>query len=107
MTAFLAGLHYRGSCLSANFLNFTAGTVLLLFLILLGGRGVHGPPANFHPLFRASPIVSVLLTLQIVPYFLTGFESAPKTAEEASADFPRTGYLRAITFALLVGAAFY
>jgi len=37
---------------------------------------MRGSPSNFQP-FRASPFVSILLTLQIVPYFLTGFESRP------------------------------
>ncbi len=66
-----------------------------------------GSPANFQPLFRATPFVSIVLTLQIVPYFLTGFESAPKCAEEANPEFKRTGYMRAIALALLIGAGFY
>jgi len=107
MTVFLAVLNYRGIRLSANFQSFTAAMVLLLFVILLAISGVRGAAANFHPLFRATPLVSVVLTLQIVPYFLTGFESAPKTVEEASPGFARSGYWRAIALALLVGAAFY
>src|SRR6266852_1936345 len=76
MTIFLAILNYRGIRLSANFQNWTASTVLLLFLVLLGISAWRGAPTNFQPLFRASPFVSIVLTLQIVPYFLTGFESA-------------------------------
>jgi amino acid transporter len=107
MTVFLAVLNYRGIRLSATFQNWTASTVILLFLLLLGISAWRGSPSNFHPLFRASPFVSVVLTLQIVPYFLTGFESAPKCAEEANPEFRRSGYMRAIALALLVGAAFY
>jgi len=107
MTVFLAVLNYRGIRLSANFQKVTAFTVLLLFVIVLSVSATRGAPSNFQSLFRATPFVSVLLTLQIVPYFLTGFESAPKTAEEASPEFRRSGYLRAIALALLVGAAFY
>ena len=107
MTAFLALLNYRGIRLSANFQNWTTSMVLLIFVALLGISAFHGTPANFHPLFRATPLVSVLLTLQIVPYFMTGFESVSKGVEEASPDFKSKGYMRAIALALFVGALFY
>jgi basic amino acid/polyamine antiporter, APA family len=107
MTVFLAVLNYRGIRLSANFQNWTASLVLLLFVLLLGISGAKGASTNFHPLFHATPLVSILLTLQIVPYFMTGFESVPKCAEEANPEFPRAGYLRAIGLALMVGSLFY
>src|SRR6202022_1505554 len=107
LTAFLAVLNYRGIRLSATFQNWTTATVLVLFVALLGISAWRGAPANFHPFFRASPFVSIVLTLQIVPYFLTGFESAPKCAEEANPEFRRSGYMRAIALPLLVGAGFY
>jgi len=107
LTIFLAALNYRGIRLSASFQNWTTGTVLLLFVVLLGISGARGAPVNFHPAFAGTPFVSILLTLQIVPYFMTGFESAPKVAEEAHPGFPSTGFLRAIVMALLVGAGFY
>jgi APA family basic amino acid/polyamine antiporter len=81
--------------------------VLVIFIVLLGISAWRGAAANFQPLFRASPFVSIVLTLQIVPYFLTGFESAPKCAEEANPEFKRAGYMRAIAVGLLVGASFY
>jgi amino acid transporter len=107
MTAFLAVLNYRGIRLSATFQNWTASTVIILFLLLLAISAWRGSPSHFQPLFRASPFVSIILTLQIVPYFLTGFESAPKCAEEANPEFKRSGYLRAIALALVIGAGFY
>jgi amino acid transporter len=107
LTIFLAALNYRGIRLSASFQNWTTATVLLLFVALLGISAVRGAPANFHPAFHATPFVSILLTLQIVPYFMTGFESAPKVAEEAHPGFQSTGFFRAIVMALFVGAGFY
>jgi APA family basic amino acid/polyamine antiporter len=107
MTVFLAVLNYRGIRLSASFQNWTASTVIVLFVLLLAISAWRGSPANFQPLFATAPLASIVLTLQIVPYFLTGFESAPKCAEEANPEFKRAGYMRAIALALLVGAGFY
>jgi APA family basic amino acid/polyamine antiporter len=107
LTVFLATVNYRGIRLSANFQRAVTSLVLFLFVVVAGISAFHGAPANFHPAFRAAPFASILLTLQIVPFFLTGFESVPKYAEEASADLhPRT-YMRAIALALGVGAFFY
>jgi basic amino acid/polyamine antiporter, APA family len=107
LTLFLAVLNYRGIRWSAGFQSWTTGIVLFLFVILLGISSLRGAPANFHPAFRATPFVSILLTLQIVPYFMTGFESVPKAAEEAYPGFRATEFFRAIVMALLVGAGFY
>src|SRR6266478_87571 len=107
LTAFLAVLNYRGIRWSATFQSWTTGIVLLLFVLLLGTSADRGTPGNFHPAFRTTPFVSILLTLQIVPYFMTGFESVPKVAEEAHPGFRSTGFFRAILMAVLVGAGFY
>src|SRR3979490_1265256 len=107
MTVFLAVLNYRGIRLSATFQNWTASTVILLFLLLLGISAWRGSPSNFHPLFRASPFVSIVLTLQIVPNFLPGLNTPRNGAEKANPEFRRSGYMRAIALALLVGAGFY
>jgi len=107
LTAFLAVLNYRGIRWSATFQNWTTGIVLLLFMILLGISAIRGVAGNLRPAFRTTPFVSILLTLQIVPYFMTGFESVPKVAEEAHPGFRSAGFFRAIVMALLVGAGFY
>src|SRR5260370_276928 len=107
LTLFLATLNYRGIRVSANFQKIMTSTVLLIFVLLAGISGVRGAPANFRPLFHAAPFVSIRLTLQIVPYFLTGFESVPKYAEESKPEFPETNYMKAIGLALGVGAIFY
>ena len=66
-----------------------------------------GAPGNFPPLFTYTPLVSILLVIQIVPYFMTGFESVGKAAEEANADFGNEGFFRAIWMAIFVGILFY
>ena len=107
LTIFLTTINYRGIRQSANFQKGMTSIVLLIFVALIGISAVRGAPANFQPVFRATPLVSILLTLQIVPYFLTGFESVPKYAEEANPDLRGKTYMTAIAMALGVGVFFY
>jgi amino acid transporter len=107
ITMFLAWLNYRGIRASARFENWATSSVLGVFLLLVFVSARGGMAANFHPVFSHTPLVSVLLTLQIVPYFVTGFESVPKVAEEAHPGFPPGNFFKAITMALLVGTGFY
>lgn len=107
LTIFLGVLNYRGIRLSANFQKLMTSAVLLCFVVIVAVSAARGAPANFHPLFSSTPLVSILLTLQIVPYFMTGFESAPKYAEESNPDFRERGYMWAIALALGVGGFFY
>src|ERR1700730_685937 len=104
LTLLLATINYRGLRLSADFQKTISSMVLLIFVALVGISAVRGAPANLHPVFHSTPFLSILLTLQIVPYFMTGFESAPKYAEEANPDFRETSYMHAIGLALVVCA---
>src|SRR5258708_20007045 len=66
MTVFLAVLNYCGIRLSATFQNWTASTVILLFLLFLAISAWRASPPNLHPLFPATPFVSSFLPLQLV-----------------------------------------
>jgi basic amino acid/polyamine antiporter, APA family len=107
LTALLTLLNYRGIRLSATFQNWTSFGTLALFFIFVALGVSRGSQANIQPLFTHSPLVSVLLVIQIVPYFMTGFESVGKAAEEASPEFRAQGFYRAIWMAIFVGILFY
>jgi basic amino acid/polyamine antiporter, APA family len=107
LTALLTVLNYRGIRLSATFQNWTSFGTLALFVVFVALGVSRGSPANFPPLFTHAPLISILLVIQIVPYFMTGFESVGKAAEEASADFGSEGFFRVIWIAILVGILFY
>jgi basic amino acid/polyamine antiporter, APA family len=107
LTALLTMLNYRGVRLSATFQNWTTFGTLGLFVIFVATGAARGSTANFPPLFTHTPAVSVLLVIQIVPYFMTGFESVGKAAEEANPDFRAAGFFRAIAMAIVVGVIFY
>jgi APA family basic amino acid/polyamine antiporter len=107
LTALLTVLNYRGIRLSATFQNWTSFGTLALFVVFVALGVSHGSPSNFQPLFTHAPWVSILLVIQIVPYFMTGFESVGKAAEEASPEFRAQGFFRAIWMAIVVGILFY
>jgi basic amino acid/polyamine antiporter, APA family len=107
LTAFLTLLNYRGIRLSATFQNWATFGVITLVLSFIGAGAKHGSLENFPPLFHGSPLVSVFLVLQIVPYFMTGFESIGKASEEASSEFQPRKFMIAILLAIAVGVVFY
>jgi amino acid transporter len=107
LTALLTLLNYRGIRLSATFQNWTSFGTLALFVIFVALGVSRGSPANIRPLFTHTPLISILLVIQIVPYFMTGFESVGKAAEEASPDFRARGFFRAIWMAIFIGILFY
>jgi amino acid transporter len=111
LTALIAWINYRGIAPSARFQNITTFSLLALFAVFVVTALVLGSPANLPPLFaRAGPAgawLSILLVLQIVPYFMTGFESVAKASEEARPGFDPRDFARAITLAISVGATFY
>ena len=107
LTALLTILNYRGIRLSATFQNWTSFGTLVLFVIFVALGVSRGSPANIQPLFTHIPWISILLVIQIVPYFMTGFESVGKAAEEASPEFRAQGFYRAIWMAIVIGILFY
>ena len=107
LTALLTAVNYRGIRLSATFQNWTTFGTLALFVIFVGFGVARGSTANFPPLFTHTPFVSILLVLQIVPYYMTGYESVTKAAEEANPEFRARGFTRAIYAAIVVGFVFY
>jgi amino acid transporter len=107
LTGLLTLLNYRGIRLSATFQNWTAFGTLALFVLFVACGVSKGSPRNFPPLFTHGAFVSVLLVIQIVPYYMTGFESVAKAAEEASPDFRARGFFKAIWMAIIVGILFY
>jgi APA family basic amino acid/polyamine antiporter len=100
-------INYRGVRQSASFQNWTTFGLLALYVVVALAGLAGGSAANFAPPFSGSGVVSVFMVLQIVPYFMTGFESVPKAAEEAGPEFRAGGYFRAILAALLVAIVFY
>src|ERR1700676_4986305 len=69
LTALLTLLNYRGIRLSATFQNWTSFGTLALFVVFVALGVSRGSPANLQPLFTHTPLISILLVIQVVPYF--------------------------------------
>jgi amino acid transporter len=111
LTAVIAAVNYRGIRGSGLVQDVLTFGLLSLFAIFTALGFVRGEVANLPPLFArpgtAGALLSVLLVLQVVPYFLTGFESIGKESEEARSEFDPNHFRRAITSALVAGFLFY
>ncbi len=107
LTGLLTLLNYRGIRLSATFQNWTTFGTLALFVVFVAVGVSKGSPQNLPPLFTHSGFVSILLVIQIVPYYMTGYESVVKGAEESSPEFRSGGFFKAIWMAIIVGILFY
>lgn len=111
LTALVAGVNFRGIKPSGLFQNVTTFGLLATFAIFTLLGFARGHASNMQPLFaRSGPggvFLSIFLVLQIVPYFMTGFESVAKGSEEAEAGFDPRNFAKAIYAALIAGFLFY
>jgi basic amino acid/polyamine antiporter, APA family len=111
LTGMVAGVNTVGIRVSGIFQNLLTFGLLALFAAFTGLGLLRGDPRHLSPLFArpgtGGAILSILLVLQIVPYFMTGFESIGKESEEARKGFDPKGFERVIPLALVSGILFY
>src|SRR5438445_4687681 len=111
LTLLVAVVNYRGINPSGLFQDVMTFGLLAIFAVFTALGFARGTAANMHPLFShpgaAGAWLSVLLVLQIVPYFMTGFESVAKGSEEAKSGFDPRGFTAAVYAALFAGLIFY
>ncbi len=111
LTAAIAWLNDRGMRFSGVLQDFATFGLLALVGLFVALAFVRGSPSHFEPLFArpgaSGAWLSILLVLQIVPYFMTGFESVGKESEEARPGFPSRRFGWAITLAEVSGFLFY
>jgi basic amino acid/polyamine antiporter, APA family len=104
---FFTWLNYRGIRASTQFLKATTFTFLALVIGFAIAGAKHGSASNLHPVFSHSPLISILLVWQVVPWLMSGFESVGKCAEEASPDFRRGNFSIAIIMTIFAGLIFF
>jgi APA family basic amino acid/polyamine antiporter len=111
LTGLVVGINYRGIHPSGVLQNWTTFGLLAAFFLFTILGFFRGSPANLRPLFSRPGTtgiwLSILLTMQIVPYYMTGFESVAKESEEAEDGFDPRRFGTAIYMALVGGFVFY
>ncbi len=111
LTALITIVNYRGIKPSGVFQDVMTFGLLGTFAVFTLLGFARGTPANMQPFFShpgsAGALLSIFLVLQIVPYFMTGFESVAKGSEEARDGFDPRSFTTAIYAALIAGFLFY
>jgi basic amino acid/polyamine antiporter, APA family len=111
LTLLIAAVNYRGIKPSGLFQDVMTFGLLATFAIFTILGFARGSASNMRPLFSqpgpSGPWLSTFLVLQIVPYFMTGFESVAKGSEEARPGFDPRNFTIAIYAALVAGFLFY
>ncbi|HXJ31178.1 MAG TPA: APC family permease [Gemmatimonadales bacterium] len=111
LTGLIGYINYRGIRSSGRLQTATTIGLLACVAVFVALGLLRGNPAGLPPLFArpgtGGAFVSTLLVLQIVPYFMTGFESIGKAAEEARPGFDPSSFGRAMTQAVVGAAVFY
>jgi APA family basic amino acid/polyamine antiporter len=111
LTGAIAWVNYRGIRESAFFQKAMTFGLLAIFAVFTAMGFARGDAGNLPPLFArpgaGGAALSILLVLQIVPYFMTGFESVGKESEEARPGFDPRDFGRAILAAAAIGCLFY
>jgi APA family basic amino acid/polyamine antiporter len=111
LTALVAIVNYRGIKPSGVFQDVMTFGLLITFAIFTALGFTRGSASNMQPLFShggsGGMWLSIFLVLQIVPYFMTGFESVAKGSEEARPGFDPRNFTKAIYAALVAGFVFY
>jgi amino acid transporter len=111
LTAGIAWVNFRGMRPSAAFQKVLTFGMLAIFAVFTAMGFAKGETGNLSPLFArpgtGGALLSILLVMQIVPYFMTGFESVGKGSEEAHDGFDPRHFGRAILLAAVIGGLFY
>src|SRR6201987_329726 len=107
LTVVLTALNYRGIQASARLSKTATFTFLTLVVIFALAGARHGSVSNFFPLFSHSPLLSILLVWQVVPWLVSGFESVGKCAEEASPGFADRNFTVANLLTIVSGMIFF
>jgi APA family basic amino acid/polyamine antiporter len=111
LTGVITFVNLRGIRPSGVFQDVTTFGLLGAFAVFATLGALRGDVVNMEPLFArpgtAGALLSVLLAMQVVPYFMTGFESVVKGSEEAKVGFDRRHFGRAMYLAVVAGSLFY
>jgi amino acid transporter len=111
-TAVIIWVNYRGIRHSTLLQSWTTFGLLAVFALFSALGLSRGSAERLPPYFAddrgvEGGILSVLAVLQIVPYYLMGFETIPKCSEEAASDVAPQRFVWIMLWALGAATLFY
>jgi amino acid transporter len=111
LTFVIVIVNYRGSRPSGLFQDVMTFGLLATFAVFTVLGFARGGSRNMEPLFAHSGTggvwLSIFLVMQVVPYYMTGWESVTKGSEEARVGFEPRNFAKAMYAALFAGLIFY
>jgi len=111
LTVIIVVINYRGSKPSGLFQDVMTFGLLATFGVFTVLGLARGSGGNMQPLFARSDAggvwLSIFLVMQVVPYYMTGWESVTKGSEEARVGFEPRNFAKAMYAALFAGLIFY
>ena len=104
----LAALNLRGVKASKAFQNVATALLLLTFVIFFIGCFVTGRFENLQPYFaEGNPVGGVLAGISSMLFFMNGFDTIPKAADEADKGINGKNLAKALVGTILLGSAVY
>lgn len=84
MVGVIVYMNWKGAKQSAVFQNAATVMMLVAFAVFLIGGVIVGTPENMAPLFSSDGTTnSIVLAMAAILFFMNGFDTIPKTVEEA------------------------
>ena len=104
----LAALNLRGVKASKAFQNVATALLLITFVIFFIGCFVCGRFENLQPYFaEGNPVAGILAGVASMLFFMNGFDTIPKAADEAAPGINAKNMAKALVGTILLGSAIY
>lgn len=108
----LTALNLKGVQASKVFQNIATGLLLLTFVIFFIGCFATGQLENLQPYFAGDgsmegAVAGVLAAIASMLFFMNGFDTIPKAADEASSNINMRNLAKALIGTILLGSAVY
>lgn len=108
MVGVIVYMNWKGAKQSAVFQNAATVMMLVAFAVFLIGGVIVGTPENMAPLFSSDGTTnSIVLAMAAILFFMNGFDTIPKTVEEADSGINYSNLGRAIVGTIVVGGLLY
>lgn len=104
----LVALNLKGVKASKTFQNIATALLLITFLIFFIGCFATGRFENLQPFFvEGNPVAGILAGVASMLFFMNGFDTIPKAADEAAPGINAKNMAKALVGTILLGSVIY